>query len=236
MGRAIAQSFAREGADVVVADLDAPAAEQGADALSREIDVSGRTFAVGVDVADPQSVARMVKATVGRFGGIDILVNNAALWATLVRRPFWEIPPDEWDRVMGVNARGPFLCSAAVVPHMRLRKKGKIIFVGSTGIWSAESRLAHYLSSKAALIGLARSMARELGSDRICVNIVHPGPTDTGVAVLTRERLEQRSLLRSIARVQVPADIVGAVVFLASDDSDFITGQQLIVDGGMVFA
>lgn len=236
IGRAIAQSFAREGAGVVVADLDEAAAEQAADSLNQQIAGPARTLAVSVDVADPQSVARMVEATVRRFGGIDILVNNAALWAALVRRPFWEIPPDEWDRVMAVNARGPFLCSAAVVPYMRLKKKGKIIFVGSTGIWSAQTRLAHYVSSKAALIGLARSMARELGTDQICVNIVHPGPTDTGVPVLTRERLEQRSQLRSIARVQVPDDIVGALVFLASDDSDFITGQQLIVDGGMVFA
>lgn len=229
IGRAIALALAAEGARVAIADIDLDQAT----AAARDSDAA---FPVYVDVADAASVAQMVDAVAQHLGGIDILVNNAALWGTLQRRPFWEIPFDEWDRVMAVNARGAFLCSSAVLPYMRRRGKGKIILIGSAAIWSARSRLAHYVSSKAALIGLARSMASELGPDRICVNVVHPGPTDTGVPVQTREWLQQRSQMRAIQRVQVPDDIVGAVVFLASDDSDFITGQQLIVDGGMVFA
>lgn len=233
IGRAIALAFAHEGAEVAVADIHLDGAQQAAALVAER--GGPPAFAVSVDVADPASVARMVEAVAERFGGIDVLVSNAALWGTLQRRPFWEIPAEEWDRVMAVNAKGTFLCSAAVLPYMRRRGKGKIILIGSAGIWPAQSRLAHYLASKAALVGLARSMARELGPERICVNLVHPGPTDTGVPVQPREWLEERNRLRAIQRMQVPEDVTGAVVFLASDESDFITGQQLIVDGGMVF-
>lgn len=235
IGRALGFALATEDARVVIADINAGKAQQTAEALNRDVGGESRAIAVGVDVADPESVRKMVEASVARFGGIDVLVNNAAMWGTLERRPFWEIPTDEWDRVMAINTRGPFLCSAAVLPFMRKRGKGKIIFIGSTTIWSAGSLLAHYTTSKAALVGLARCMARELGPDRICVNVIHPGPTDTGVPAQSRERLEQRSQLRAFPRVQVPEDLAGAVVFFASDASDFITGQQLIVDGGMIF-
>lgn len=233
IGRALAGGLARAGASVAVADVDQQGAVEAVRSLEQEVG-DARFLAVRVDVSRPDSAEAMAQAVAQQFGGIDVLVNNAALWGTLQRRPFWEIPVEEWDRVMAVNTRGPFLCSRAVLPYMRQRGKGKIVLLGSTTIWSAQSQLAHYTVSKAALVGLTRCMARELGPYHICVNILHPGPTDTGVPVQSREYLEQRSRLRSFARVQVPEDLVGAVVFLASDASDFITGQQLIVDGGMV--
>jgi NAD(P)-dependent dehydrogenase (short-subunit alcohol dehydrogenase family) len=236
IGRAMTAALAAEGARVAIADIDAAAAQQTVEALHRDLGGNEtRLIAVGVDVANLVSVRQMAETAATRFGGIDVLVNNAAMWRTLQRQPFWEIPSDEWDQVMAINVRGPLVCSAAVLPYMRQRGKGKIILIGSTTIWSAQSRLAHYTTSKAALVGLARCMARELGPDRICVNVIHPGPTDTGVPIQPREYLEERSRLRAIPRVQTPEDLAGAVVFLASDESDFVTGQQLIVDGGMIF-
>lgn len=236
IGRVLAFALAAEGAKVVIADINFEKAQQAAAQLTHGLGPRrDGAIAVKVDVADPESVRHMADTAATIFGGVDVLVNNAAMWGTLQRRPFWEIPAAEWDQVMAINTRGPFLCSSLVLPHMRTRGKGKIILIGSATIWSAQSLLAHYTVSKAALVGLARCMARELGPENICVNLIHPGATDTGVPVQTRESLEQRSRLRAIARVQIPEDIAGAVVFFASDDSDFITGQQLIVDGGLIF-
>jgi NAD(P)-dependent dehydrogenase (short-subunit alcohol dehydrogenase family) len=232
IGRAIAEAFVRESAQVVIADV---AAERAVE-VSRTLTAShgeSASVALAVDVSDRASVERMVDQTTRRFGRLDILVNNAAVWKTLERRPFWEVSSEEWDRVFAVNTRGSFLCTAAVTPVMRRQRRGKIIFIGSATIWTGQSRLTPYVASKAALIGLVRCVARELGPDNICVNMIHPGLTDTGGT--SREYLEERSKLRAIPRVQVPADLVGAAVFLGSEESDFITGQQLHVDGGMVF-
>jgi 3-oxoacyl-[acyl-carrier protein] reductase len=237
IGKTLAFALAAEGAGVVIADINVEKAKQTLEQLKGHLGVGARGgIAVRVDVADPESVRQMADTAATAFGGVDVLVNNAALFGTLQRRAFWEIPVEEWDRVMAVNARGAFLCSTLVLPHMRKRGKGKIILIGSATIWSGQSRLTHYTVSKAALVGLARCMARELGPENICVNLIHPGATDSGAPVQTREYLEQRSQLRAIRRVQVPEDLAGAVVFFASDDSDFVTGQQLIVDGGLIFA
>jgi NAD(P)-dependent dehydrogenase (short-subunit alcohol dehydrogenase family) len=232
IGRAIAEGLVQEGGRVAIADVVAEKAVAAARELN-EAHARPAAVAVSVDVSDRASVERMIDETVRSFGQLDILVNNAAMWKSLERRPFWEVPPEEWDRVFAVNTRGPFLCTAAVTPLMRRQRHGKIIFIGSATIWTGQSRLAPYVCSKAALIGLVRCVARELGPDNICVNMIHPGITDTGG--VSREYLEERSKLRAIPRVQVPRDLVGAAVFLSSDESDFITGQQLHVDGGMVF-
>ena len=136
--------------------------------------------------------------------------------------------------MFAVNTRGPFLCTVAVTPAMIRQGKGKIIYIGSATIWTAQATLTHYVSSKAALIGLMHCVARELGPHKICANIIHPGMTDTGGT--TREYLEARAKMRLIPRVQEAGDIAGAAVFLAADESDFITGQQLHVDGGIVLA
>lgn len=236
IGLAIAAGFARQGARVVIADMLSKKAEEACEHLNSKFGTSDAPIArpFEVDVSDERRVARMVSETVEAFGSVDILVNNAALWKALARRPFYEILVDEWDRVFAVNTRGPFLCCKAVTPHMQKKGGGKIIFIGSATVWTAQSTLTHYAASKAALIGLVRCVARELGPSNICVNMLHPGMTDTGDT--SREYLESRAKNRLIQRVQMPEDLVGAAVFLASADSDFMTGQQIHVDGGTVLS
>lgn len=236
MGRVIAEAYVAHGARVAVVDSNAAGAtEVAADLCRRFPDNAGDVaIPIGIDVSDEASVARMVATVIERFARVDILVNNAAVWKDLSRRPYWEVPVDEWDRVFAVNTRGPFLCTVAVTPAMIKQGKGKIIYIGSATIWTAQATLTHYVSSKAALIGLMHCVARELGPHKICANIIHPGMTDTGGT--TREYLEARAKLRLIPRVQEAGDIAGAAVFLAADESDFITGQQLHVDGGVVLA
>ena len=236
IGRAVASKYVEEGARVVIADLLYDEAASFCEDLNSEHGQSKQPVALALktDVSDKDSVKELVAGTVEAFGRIDALVNNAALWKALERRKFWTIPEDEWDQVFAVNTRGPFLCSAAVTPVMQKQNKGKIICIGSATIWTAQATLTHYVSSKAALIGMVRCMARDLGPHNICVNLVHPGITDTGG--VDRAYLEERSKLRFIPRVQEPTDLAGACVFFASDASDFVTGQQLNVDGGIVMA
>ena len=236
IGRAVASKYVEEGARVVIADLLYDEAAEFCEQLNSQHGQSNRPVALPLktDVSDKDSVEQMVAGTVEAFGRIDALVNNAALWKALERREFWTIPEEEWDQVFAVNTRGPFLCSAAVTPVMQQQNKGKIICVGSATIWTAQATLTHYVSSKAALIGMVRCMARDLGPYNICVNLVHPGITDTGG--VDRAYLEERSKRRFIHRVQEPTDLAGACVFFASDASDFVTGQQLNVDGGIVMA
>ena len=165
IGRAVASKYVAEGARVVVADLLYDEAAELCEELNSEHGQSNEPVALPIktDVSDKHSVAEMVAGTVEAFGRIDTLVNNAALWKALERREFWTIPEEEWDQVFAVNTRGPFLCSAAVTPVMQKQNKGKIICIGSATIWTAQATLTHYVSSKAALIGLVRCMARDLG-------------------------------------------------------------------------
>jgi len=236
IGRAVASKYVEEGARVVVADLLYDEAAAFCEELNSEHGQSNHPVALALktDVSNKDSVNDLVAGTMETFGRIDALVNNAALWKALERREFWTIPEEEWDQVFAVNTRGPFLCSAAVTPVMQEQNKGKIICIGSATIWTAQATLTHYVSSKAALIGMVRCMARDLGPHNICVNLVHPGITDTGG--VDRAYLEERSKRRFIHRVQEPTDMAGACVFFASDASDFVTGQQLNVDGGIVMA
>ncbi|MFN8455719.1 MAG: glucose 1-dehydrogenase [Anaerolineae bacterium] len=231
LGRAYALRMAREGAAVAVADIEAEMAA----AVAAEITAAdGRAMAVKVDVADEASVAAMAEAVAAQFGGIDILVNNAALWANLPRRPFWEITPAEFDRVMAVNVKGVFLCCRAVWPSMRARGGGKIINISSGTIFNGTGNLPDYVTSKAAVIGLTRALARDLGDFGITVNTIAPGVTDSGAANAVPEVLDRKAAAGCIKRREAPQDVEGTVVFLASADSDFITGQTLVVDGGRV--
>ena len=178
----------------------------------------------------------MVDATLGRFGRVDGLVNNAAIYQrpAMSRVPFEDIPLEEWDRLMAVNLRGPFLCARAVSPHMKAQRYGKIVNIASGTAYYGPPRLAHYVTSKAGVIGLTRVLARELGDYGICVNTIAPGFTQSldepGEAFL--QALEQRAQQRALKRIQEPNDLVGAIVFFCSEDSDFITGQVLVLDGG----
>ena len=233
IGKAYAFGLAGEGAKVVVAEIDVIAAEAVAEDLKRR---GFEAIAVRTDVADLASVEAMVERAVAAFGRIDILVNNAAIFATvpMSRSPFDQIGIEEWDRMMAVNLRGTWLASRAVVPHMRKRGYGKIINISSgTALKGSASRI-HYVTSKAGVLGFTRTLARELGQHGICVNCVPPGSTlseenpSEGIVRMRAAAAEERALKRT----QKPEDLVGAIVFFASPESDFITGQTLVVDGG----
>ncbi len=235
IGRAYVRGLAAEGAKVVAADIDETATVNA----QREIeDKGGEALAVTVDVSDDASINRMVQQTIDRFGRVDVLVNNAALFAALPRHKWDEIPLEEWDKVMSVNVRGVYLCSKAVVPHMCSQGGGSIINIASAIFLSpGGGGLIHYIASKAAVMGLTRALCRELGEFGIRVNSIGPGLTASEEIVKKTDpaQIESRSVMGSIKRVETPEDLVGTVLFLASDDSAFITGQMLVVDGGRVF-
>lgn len=231
IGAAFAQGLAREGAKVAIWDVDR------SDGVADQIrERQGQALAVLADVADEASVEAAIAATIAAFGGIDILVNNAALFTQVERRPITEISVAEWDRVSAVNIRGPFLCCKHAIPHMRKAGSGKIINISSGRALKGKGFFLHYDASKAAILGMTRSLARELGDDKICVNTIAPGST-MSENVLKRQNWmgggpEQAVQSRALKRLEVPEDLVGACIFLASSESDFITGQTLVVDGG----
>ena len=228
IGKAYARRLAEEGAGVVIAELDGAAAENVAAAVGG--------LAVRTDVAEEASVAEMARRTLERYGRIDILGNNAAIFASvpMSRAPFDQIDPAEWDRMMAVNLRGTWLACRAVIPQMRKQHYGKIINISSgTALKGSASRI-HYVTSKAGIIGFTRTLAMEVGKDNICVNCIAPGSTlseENADEALIRYRQAAAST-RALQRMQRPEDLVGAVAFFASSDSDFITGQTLVVDGG----
>jgi NAD(P)-dependent dehydrogenase (short-subunit alcohol dehydrogenase family) len=188
-----------------------------------------------VDVAAEQSTREMARSAVDAFGRLDILVNNAAIYAGLERRRFDEIEVADWDRVMAVNLRGPWLCAKACVPALRV-KGGAIINVASATVMSGSPMWAHYVASKSALIGLSRVMARELGDEGIRVNALAPGFTLTDASRDLIPDAESYGVSRgALKRSLQPEDIVGTAVFLASAASAMITGQTVIVDGGRQF-
>ena len=231
IGKAIALRCAAEGASVVIADIEGELAAQTAAQIEA---LGGQALAVRTDVSAADSVGAMVAAVLDRFGRIDVLVNNAAI-VDLARQPSDLISEQEWDRVMLVNVKGPWLCIRAVLPAMREQRGGKIVNLSSDLILSGVPGLLHYVASKGALTAMTRSLARELGPDGICVNAVAPGLTTTDAAMTHGQEAAERSIrTRAIPRAQTPDDITGTVVFLASDASAFMTGQLLVVNGGSV--
>ncbi len=193
-------------------------------------------WAVVGDVSNPEDTEEMARATMERFGRIDGLINNAAMFQrpAMSRVPFDQIPVEEWDRLMAINLRGVFLCCRAVVPHMKDQQSGKIVNISSGTVYFGSTNLLHYVTSKAGVIGLTRGLARELGDFNINVNAIAPGLTismDESNDVrsgMNQQRIQARALKRS----EVPEDLVGAAVFLCSSESDFMTGQTMVVDGG----
>ena len=192
---------------------------------------------VELDVCDERSIASAIGAIEARFGRLDALINNAALFTQLQRKEIVDTSADEWRRVMDVNLLGPFLMTRAVVEPMKRSGGGSIVNISTVGIYHGANQLAHYNASKAGLIGLTRTAARELGKHGIRVNAIAPGATATEEvkAVSSPERLAQRAQLRSLARVQTPEDLLGPLLFLSSDQSRFVTGQLINVDGGEFF-
>lgn len=233
IGLAYARRLAAEGAKVVIAELDEEAANKAAALIEMD---GGTTLAVRTDVADEQSLTKMCVLTVDKFGTVDVLVNNAAIFATvpMSRLPFDEISIEEWDAMMAVNVRGAWLASRTVAPIMKAQQSGKIINISSgTALKGSASRI-HYVTSKAAILGFTKTLARELGPFNVCVNCVAPGNTLSEISP-DEEVLAFRGSGandRALRRVENPDDLVGAIVFFASEDSDFITGQTLVVDGG----
>lgn len=231
LGRAFAIRLAQSGMRVVVADLD----RERAESVAREIGEAG--LGVQADVSDESSVGELFDRVDAACGRLDVLVNNAAVFSTLRMGPFDQILVDEWDHVMAVNVRGPFLCSRAAAPLMRRQGGGKIVNISSATVFMGRPNYLHYVTSKAAVIGMTRALATELGPDNITVNALAPGSTETEVprATVTPEQAERIVASQALGRRQVPDDLAGVIEFLASPASDFMTGQTMNVDGGAAF-
>lgn len=232
IGRAYATGFIQEGANVVIADIDRGAAEQAVGEIEAE---GGKALALTVDVSDVQATEAMSKATLDRFGRIDGLVNNAAIAVRVkhINAPLEELPVEEWDRVIAVNLRGPFLCCRAVLPHMKAQRYGKILNISSGTFFNGRPNISNYVASKGGVIGITRSLANEVGDYGITVNCIAPGLTASETENTPNEVWELRVPQRSIKRVETPDDLVGAAIYLMSADSDFMTGQTMVIDGGI---
>ncbi len=232
IGAAYARALAAEGAMVCVCDIADP------NPLVHELTLAGhRAIGSVADILDPAAFGATVDATVKAFGGVHILVNNAAIFGQLKFKPFYEISTDEWDKVMAVNVRGTVECVKAVLPQMRAQKYGKIINISSGTFYRGSPLLTHYVASKGAVIAVTRCMARELGELGICVNCIAPGFT-MSAAVQINPIYQNPAITtmtvgaRAIKREETPEDLVGTLIYLASPDSDFVTGQTIVVDGG----
>jgi 3-oxoacyl-[acyl-carrier protein] reductase len=234
IGRAYAHGFAAAGAVTVIAELNAKAGEK----VAAELTAQGhRALAFATDIAVPASVEYLVDKVIQTYGRLDVLVNNASIFSTIKMRPFTAIPLDEWDQVLKVNITGTFLMARAVAPHMQAAKWGRIINISSAAVTMGRPNYLHYTTSKAAVIGMTRSLAKELGQHGITVNAVLPGATDTEVEreTVTAQQKAAMIAMRSVPREETPEDLVGAVLFLASAASEFISGQSITIDGGLTF-
>jgi 3-oxoacyl-[acyl-carrier protein] reductase len=234
IGRAYARRLVAEGATVVVAELNETKGKAVAEELLAK---GGRGLFVRTDVADETSCQDMAVATVRQFGRIDILVNNAAVFSTIKMKPFWELSVAEWDQLMAVNVRGVWLVSRAVIPQMMKQASGRIINISSGVVFMGRPHYLHYVASKGAVMSMTRAMAREVGDFGINVNCITPGATYTEIPreTVTPEQKDAITRMLCLKRPEEPKDLEGAVVFLASDDAAFITGQTLNVDGGLNF-
>lgn len=228
LGKAYCLRMAQEGARVVVADI----ADKEAQAVVAEIKAAGGTaIALNTDVTSEAATKKMAGETVKAFGRIDALVNNAGFYHGMSRKSFDEISLAEWDKMMDVSVKGTWLCTRAVFPQMKTQGKGKIINIASEACFAATKGLIHYTAAKSAVIGVTRVLAGELGQYNICVNVVAPGVIDTpGTrSYINMDKMDASSV--PMKRFGKPEDTVGAIVFFASDDSDFISGQSLLING-----
>jgi len=237
IGAAFAVGFAKEGSKIVIGDV-----RDGKETVEAVEKTGSQAIFVKTDVSRQDQCNVLAKAAMERFGSIDILVNNAGLFANIVLKPFIEITTEEWMRVMEVNTAGPFHCTKAVFPYMK-DKGGKIINISSASIFEGVPGMPHYVASKGAIMAFTRCMARELGPYNISVNSIAPGFTHSlggdefdKIKALPIGPLDEIQMpLRCLKRAAYPEDLVGTATFLASEDSNFITGQLIVHDGGMSF-
>ena len=233
IGAAYARRFAEEGAKIVIADI-----LDSTNVVNTIKQSGGDAIGLLVDVSDKSQVEGMVNTAVETYGKVDVLVPNAALFANIERRSFLEIDVDEWDELMAVNVRGVFLCCQAVVPEMKKQGYGKNVNIASSTVQMGVPWMLHYVSSKGAVDAMPRALARELGDDGIRVNTIAPGLTMSEQVEARREDLQANVDMslnaRAFKRDELPDDLVGTAVFLASADSDFMTGQTIVVDGGLI--
>lgn len=231
IGASFAKGLAAQGAKVVVA-----ARSDSSSVVNEIIKSGGEAIGHKLDINSNDSLQLLVQETEARFGCIEILVNNAAVFSSLELKPFYDISEDEWDEVMKVNVRGPFQCAKAIVPSMRRNGRGKIINISSGTFLRGAPMMCHYVSSKGAVIGQTRAMAAELGKDNILTNCIIVGLTESdGVknnGQILQYAKEGTLAARVLKRAMVPADLLGALYFLSSEDSDFMTGQCVNIDGG----
>jgi NAD(P)-dependent dehydrogenase (short-subunit alcohol dehydrogenase family) len=230
IGRALAIGFAREGAKVVIAEIN----EENAIAVKDEIQAAGGTaLAVQTDVSHEDSVQSMLENSLREFKKVDILVNNAGIYPV---SPVEEMREEEWDRVIDTNLVGTFLCSRAVAGKFLAQGSGRVISITSGRAFQGAKNAAHYASSKAGIIGFSKSLALELAPCRITVNVICPGITDTAQprGHQSEEEIYSQAQKIPLGRIGQPEDLVGTAVFLASDGAAFITGQTLIVNGGSI--
>jgi len=230
IGATLAKAFAAEGAKVVVTDITDTAAT-----VSAIKSAGGQAIGLKLDVTNNNDIAAMVQKGEAEFGPIELLLNNAGLFAKIQLKPFWEITEDDWDEVMRVNVRGGFQMVKGVLPSMRKAGRGKIVNISSGTVFHGGQGHMHYVTSKGGVIAMTRSMARELTGTSITVNCVTPGFTESdGVRENPSLHVARAPTLagRIIKRDMVPDDLVGAIMFLMAPDSDFMTGQTLNVDGG----
>jgi 3-oxoacyl-[acyl-carrier protein] reductase len=230
LGKAEAIGLAKASANVVIAEIE----EYGRAAAEEASKAGPRCLYIQTDVSSEESIAQMVAKTVEEFGRVDILVNNAAIYPY---RPWDEISKEEWDKVFGVNIRGYFLCAKAVAPHMKAVGKGKIVNLASITFFLGFENFLHYASTKGAVVGFTRTLARELGPHNINVNAISPGafPTDAEQTLPDPEAYSLSVIEKQcIKRRGTPEDIGNLACFLASDESDFITGQTIEIDGGWI--
>ena len=229
IGRETAEVLAARGATIVSIDL------VDAEALVETVTSrGGSAISLVADVADEEAVETAFREVLDRFGHVDVLVNNVGQFADIERRAFWEIPVEEWDRLMAVNVRSVFLCSRAVATPMREANHGRIVNLASNVVTFGMANLMHYVASKAAVIGMTRSMARELGPFGIAVNAVAPGLVTTEITVRTVPEEYRRLVAQGqcLQEAILPADIAGAVAYLAGPAARMVTGQTLLVNGG----
>lgn len=231
LGRTYAIALGKEGARVVVSDI----LSQEAEDTAKEIrDGGGEAISVPADVSKESDTENLANETASKLGRIDVLVNNAAIYAALRKRPFNEIDVEEWDRVLAVNLKGTWLSTKAVFPYMKKQGAGKIVNISSGSFFSVPEGFLHYVSSKAGVIGLTRALSKELGEHNITVNAIAPGLTltETNKPNLDENYISSVAQTRALRRNEYPQDIVGTLLYLCSSDSDFVTGQTIVVDGG----